>query len=352
MSSAENRSPESPASDRDAPSATRSPGFGAPPTWRRVTPSATGLGTAESIAVVLGYYNGDRFLTEQVRSIARQTHPAVELFIADDASPTPVDEPSLRDIAGNRLPTYLARAQANRGLVRNFLQGLAAVPPRFEYFAFSDQDDIWYADKLERAVAVMRECSPDTPALYCARTAITDATGTRHGGLSPLIERAPSFTNALLENIAGGNTMVFNRAARDLIVRSSLNQAVTWHDWWCYQIVAGAGGVVHYDSRPCLSYRQHESNFIGANGGWRARIVRIQGLLDGEYQRWNRANIAALQANRRRITPANQARLEHFAAAVDAGLPHRLWLFRQSGAHRQHRLQNMAVWIGVLLHRV
>ena len=33
----------------------------------------------------------------------------------------------------------------------------------------------------------------------------------------PLFERAPDFRNALVQSIAGGNTMVFNRAARDLL---------------------------------------------------------------------------------------------------------------------------------------
>ena len=320
--------------------------------WRTITRAGTGPAAADTVAVLLGYYNGNRFLAEQVESIARQTHRPVELFIADDASPTSVDDEQLRRIADDRLPVYLSRAQENRGFVRNFLEGLAAVPPRFEYFAFSDQDDIWHPDKLERAVAFLHECPPDTPALYCARTAITDATCMEDRGCSPLFERPPSFANALLQNIAGGNTMVFNRAARDLIVQCSSGQAVICHDWWCYQIVAGAGGIVHYDSRPCLSYRQHASSLIGANNGWRERMVRIRGLLNGQYRHWNRLNIAALQANRQRLTPDNQIRLDRFAAARDAGLPRRLRLFRQSGAHRQHLLQNMALWVALLLRRV
>ena len=320
--------------------------------WRTITRARTDPAAADTVAVLLGYYNGSRFLAEQVESIARQTHQPLEVFIADDASSTPVDDEQLRRTANNRLSIHLARAQENRGFVRNFLEGLAAVSSCFDYFAFSDQDDIWHPDKLERAVAFLRDCPPDTPTLYCARTAIIDATCTKDRGHSPLFERPPSFANALLQNIAGGNTMVFNRAARDLIAQSSSGQTLIWHDWWCYQIVAGAGGIVHYDSRPCLSYRQHASSLIGANNGWRERMVRIQGLLNGQYQHWNRVNIAALQANRQRLTPNNQIRLDRFAAARDARLPRRLRLFRQSGAHRQRLLQNIALWVALLLHRV
>ena len=59
--------------------------------------------------------------------------------------------------------------------------------------------------------------------------------------------------------------MVFNRAAKNLIVEASLNTPVVSHDWWCYQIVTGAGGHVMYDPEPCLKYRQHGKNQIGAN---------------------------------------------------------------------------------------
>lgn len=320
--------------------------------WQPITPARAQATRAGAVAVVLGYYNGNHFLPDQVRSIAGQTHRPVELFITDDASPEPVDERPLSALAGDSLPIHLRRMPSNQGFVRNFVDGLAAVPESFEYFAFSDQDDIWYPEKLSRAVARLQAYPPETPALYCARTCITDVTAAHERGLSPLFKRPPSFANALLQNIAGGNTMVFNRAARDLIVETSDGQAIICHDWWCYQIVTGAGGTVVYDERPCLAYRQHPSSIIGANNSARERLVRILGLLNGRYRGWNHVNTRALLANRDRLTPTNQMRLDRFAASRRARLPSRLQLFYQSGAYRQPRSQNAALWGALLLNRI
>ncbi len=45
-----------------------------------------------------------------------------------------------------------------------------------------------------------------------------------------------------MQSIAGGNTMVFNRATRDLLVRTAAAKPVA-HDWWLYQLVSGTGGL-------------------------------------------------------------------------------------------------------------
>jgi hypothetical protein len=52
--------------------------------------------------------------------------------------------------------------------------------------------------------------------VYCSRTILVDVNGNQIG-CSPLFTKKPSFANALVQSIAGGNTMVFNKKARDLI---------------------------------------------------------------------------------------------------------------------------------------
>ena len=68
-------------------------------------------------------------------------------------------------------------------------------------------------------------------------------------GLSPFHGRPPGFRNALIQNIAGGHTMVMNRAAREILIDSGVRDAFL-HDWWTYMIVSGAGGRVFYDLHP------------------------------------------------------------------------------------------------------
>jgi len=45
-----------------------------------------------------------------------------------------------------------------------------------DYFAFSDQDDVWLPDKLAHAVAALGEVAADRPALYfCDRTLVDES---------------------------------------------------------------------------------------------------------------------------------------------------------------------------------
>ncbi len=126
----------------------------------------------------------------------------------------------------------------------------------------SDQDDIWHEDKLSRAVKVLSDISYETPALYCSRTKLVNERNIEIG-LSPLFRCTPEFRNALVQNIGSGNTMVFNHAARRLMleVGSGINPVV--HDWFLYMVISGCGGVVIYDLGPSLRYRQHAANLIG-----------------------------------------------------------------------------------------
>src|SRR5207249_955486 len=73
-------------------------------------------------------------------------------------------------------------------------------------YAFCDQDDIWEPDRLESAIGWMQTHDATTPLMYCSRTATMTETGNLVGH-SPLFSRPPSFRNALVQSIAGGNTI-------------------------------------------------------------------------------------------------------------------------------------------------
>ena len=146
--------------------------------------------------------------------------------------------------------------------------------------------------------------------------------------------------------------MVFKKAPRDLIVRASANVDVVAHDWWCYQIVSGAGGQVIYDPEPSLFYRQHGNNLVGSNNSWRARLMRIKDLFQGKFRRWNDTNLEALIRNKDLLTKENQATLDGFVAARDASFFRRLALLRRAGIYRQTAFGNMGLVMGVLIKKV
>ncbi|MEO0915515.1 MAG: glycosyl transferase, partial [Pseudomonadota bacterium] len=183
-------------------------------------------------------------------------------------------------------------------------------------------------------------------------TTICDA-ALRPIGTSPHFRQPPSFENALTQNIGGGNTMVLNRAALDLLqdTLAHAEQAVA-HDWWCYQLVSGAGGRIIYDPDPHVLYRQHIGNEIGANGSLHAKLRRLGALLSGEYRRWNSKNLSGLRKCRHWLTPASRDVLDRFEAVQNGPLPSRLHALKASGLYRQTRAGQAALWAACFLKKL
>jgi len=308
--------------------------------------------TNDRVAVVLGFYDGIKYLPEQLRSIFAQSHRDLEIFISDDNSSSEIDFDALNLSSEDARKVHISSRNQNTGFVFNFLNALGSIDDSYAYFAFSDQDDVWHQEKLKDALAVLKKYPENVPALYCARTVITDESCQADLGTSPLFKKPPSFANAIVQNIGSGNTMVFNKAARDLVVSSSAGTEVVFHDWWCYQIISGAGGVIHYDSKPCLKYRQHSSNLIGSNNNSLARILRIRGLFKGNIRKWNDINLAALVKNQHLLTSENQRILSDFIAARKSSLLRRLYLFKRTGIYRQTFFSNLGLLLGLFINKV
>jgi hypothetical protein len=180
---------------------------------------------------------------------------------------------------------------------------------------------------------------------------VTDA-GLRPLGPSLRFRRQPGFGNALVQCIGGGNTMVMNAAARALVARSADRVAPVCHDWWCYQLVSGAGGTVVHDPEPCLFYRQHGANQLGANLGARAAARRLAAALGGRFAGWNTVNLAALAEVEGELTPQNRQLLREFAALRSLRGARALAALCQSGLWRQTRAGTLSLYGAALLGRL
>jgi glycosyltransferase involved in cell wall biosynthesis len=303
------------------------------------------------VAVLMCTMQGQQFLAEQLNSIATQTYPTWEIWASDDGS-----DDHTRSIlkyyrehwGEDRMSIHAGPAE---GSTANFLSLTCRADINTEFFAYSDQDDVWEADKLERAVKWLQTVPRHIPALYGSRTQLVDERN-QYIGYSPLFTRSPSFGNALVQNVAGGNTMVFNRAARDLLRRAGDQMQVVAHDWWAYQVISGCGGRVHYDAYPTVRYRQHDDNQVGANTSWGARLVRLRLLLKGRFRKWNDLNIKALMSIRPLLTDENRSVLDGFAASRNGSMLQRAWGLWDSGLYRQTVVGNVALVLGSLLRKI
>jgi len=309
------------------------------------------VGPPAKVAILLCTYRGQQYLAEQLDSFAAQTHADWQAWASDDGSKDGTQE-ILAKYQGNWPAGRLTVLQGpGRGLVTNFMSLACKGEIEADYFAYSDQDDVWEADKLERAVQWLSGISAGTPALYCARTRLVD-TQDREIGLSPLFSKPPGFANALIQSIAGGNTMVFNRAARALLQDAGAQLPVVVHDWWTYMLVTGCGGQVFYDATPSLRYRQHDGNVIGMNDSWLARIKRLGMQWQGRFRQWNDIHIDALRNLEHRLTPENRAILKRFVELREMSLLPRLLNLHRSGIYRQTALGNITLFIAAIFRKI
>lgn len=306
--------------------------------------------TSPEVIILLALYNGAPNLREQLDSFATQTHRDWGLLISDDGSSDEGPEIARHFAVEMRQPVDIKPGPC-RGFAQNFLSLLHAAGHGPRYAALSDQDDVWMADKLERSLRALRDVPEGVPAMYCSRTWVWDsATGEKR--LSHMHGREPNFKNALVQNIAGGNTIVLNRAALDL-VQAAVDEAsdIVCHDWWLYQMVTGTGGRMIYDPEPTLFYRQHSGNQIGANTTTLASLTRIALIMTGRFRGWNARNVAALRRSAHRFTPENRRILNRFAAARQQGLARRMAMLHRSGVHRQTPGGNAGLWLAALLNK-
>ncbi len=305
----------------------------------------------QRVAVLLGTKDGAAFIAEQLESLLAQSHPHIDLWVSDDGS---------TDGTTDLIRAWQARWHKGRlTLMEGPRRGFAAnfrsmiVDPRIDAdcYAFCDQDDVWEPDRLESALRWIETLDAATPLLFCSRTATISETGTAEGH-SPLFGQPPSFRNALVQSIAGGNTMMINRTARDLLAKASARTEFVSHDWWAYLIVTAAGGIVRYDPRPLVRYRQHAANLVGANVSWKARLSRLARLSRGEFAGWTDTNLGGLAVNRDILTKDAAACLGLFIRARRGNVVRRLRLLRRSGVYRQTFLGTLGLYLAFLWRRI
>lgn len=310
-----------------------------------------GIAPLTHVTIFMCTFNGEQFLGQQLDSIASQTFSNWSVIVSDDGSTDATLEilQRYRDNWGEG--KLIVRQGPRRGFAANFLSVTCSVRNRSHFYAWADQDDIWRNNKLETALSVMHRHPSNTPLLYSARTELIDGAGNSIG-FSPAFERAPSFANALVQSIGGGNTMVFNSQTHDLLLQAGPELDVVAHDWWVYLLVAGAGGGVVHDLTPTLLYRQHEANIIGSNTGWRARVVRLRTMFNGRSRSWNDRNIAALDSVSSRLSAESGVRFEWFKKARSSKLIKRFLYLKRCGVYRQTALGNLGLFLAALLGKL
>lgn len=303
------------------------------------------------ICILMAAYNGEKFIAEQLQSIEDQTHKNWRLVISDDGSndnTLAIAKQFQQKWGSDRLEI---RQGPQQGFCQNFLSMACDTTIHADLYAFSDQDDIWMSDKLERAVSYFdKNNESQLPRAYGTRTQIVDD-ALKPLGLSPDFTLPRSFRNALVQSISGGNTQVFNFIAKQLLEKAGLQKVIS-HDWWLYQLVKGAGGMFYYDPAPSLLYRQHADAVLGSNNSIRSRIERLRYVFNGRFKQWNDINYTALCNIRHLLSKDNQDILDIFGRFRGARLKDRIRLLEVCGLYRQTWQGTLSLWLAAIINKI
>ena len=231
------------------------------------------------IHILLSTYNGTKYLTEQLDSIFSQTCPNLRLYIRDDGSTDGTrellssyrkehPESAERMILLPDDPLHPEAPNENLGYMGSFWRLLETVPEA-EYYAFADQDDVWFPEKTQKCLDLLRETGEEIPHLAFSSYYYTDE---NLNILHPAPE--PSLPLGLKDVMfyvpIFGFSMVFNHALRQAALVTGDRKELP-HDTWLQMIAAGCGKI-SYEKTPLAYYRRHGSAVTKSNASLPAAI--------------------------------------------------------------------------------
>ncbi|KKF42412.1 hypothetical protein AF63_05115 [Streptococcus uberis Ab71] len=218
------------------------------------------------IDIIMGTYNGEEFINDQIHSILENSYKDIKLIIRDDGS-----RDNTENVINNFLKQYpdkiilISDNQKGLGAKGNFFELLKYV--KSDYVMFCDQDDYWFPEKIEKAFVKIsnleKEFGANTPIVVGSKVCITDSL------LNPIEKQYMqikknklSLNYLLVENQFPGCTLIFNKATLNLM-RLIDSSKIEMHDWVCI-LLAKTYGVLDYIDEPLMYYRQHSTNVSGA----------------------------------------------------------------------------------------
>tara|TARA_B110000090_G_scaffold180160_1_gene204895 strand:- start:26 stop:889 length:864 start_codon:yes stop_codon:yes gene_type:complete len=221
-------------------------------------------GPEVTAAVLLSTYNGEQYLSEQLDSLVAQTHKTLAIHIRDDGS-TDGTLDIIRDYQARFPDIFTLYLGANIGSSGSFCWLLENIEA--DMYFFCDQDDVWYADKIE--CHLRRYQNLLKPEMVFSDLEILEKTsGAERKTLLGLQKMNPYYliggvTRILCQNPVAGCAMSLNHAAKKQILSLGQMPEKVVHDHW-FAIIATLYGDVFYLPEPLVKYRLHASNQVGS----------------------------------------------------------------------------------------
>lgn len=219
------------------------------------------------LAILMATYNGESYISEQIESILSQTYRNWTLYVKDDLS---MDSTLsiVRKYAAIDDRIVLLDSVDKCGAKGNFTSMMEGIDA--DYYMFSDQDDVWLPNKVEKSISALQELEAKYPNLplivHTDLKVVNESLSTICPSLWQMFRIEPSLLNTF-DRLGGhclvtGCTMAFNKKAKS--VSLPMSDAAIMHDVWMALKVYKEKGIIEYISDPTILYRQHGHNTLGA----------------------------------------------------------------------------------------
>lgn len=218
------------------------------------------------ILVILTTYNGAKYIKEQIQSILDQVSIYVDIRIYDDVSKDDTIE-VINLFSNDKRVHLLENKTATGNAAHNFFNGIEdtseALFHKYDYVAFSDQDDIWLPNKLKAATEMLIK---DQSSLYMSNLIMwEEKTNNKNIIKKSYPQKKYDF---LFEGGSAGCTYVFtSKFCIDLKKQIELVKYKEWkffsHDWFVYFFARINDYKVSIDSNSYILYRIHDNNVYG-----------------------------------------------------------------------------------------
>jgi len=218
----------------------------------------------KSVDILLATYNGEKYLKEQIESILNQTYSDFRLLISDDCSSDNTKE-ILKEYKKKDSRIVLYFQQENLGVIKNFEFLLNKVESKF--YMFSDQDDIWKKDKIEKSINKLEETDSDL--VYTDLEVVDENLNVTYKsywklkGFYRKIKNYNNFESLYLNNFVTGCTIISKKSLIKGFLPLPNTSKYVLHDYWIPLIISQKGKIT-YIEEPLIMYRQHKNNKIGS----------------------------------------------------------------------------------------
>lgn len=204
------------------------------------------------VLVLMTTYNGQDYVAEQIESILSQRDVEVTLRISDDRSSDGTYR-ILEGYADSDDRVHISLNSRNLGCNANFMQLIhAADASAYDFFAISDQDDVWHPDKLAIAASHI-SANTSRPELYYAGVNNVTSDGVLLGNEYEQYRKvaAKPLSLLLVQNWALGCTTLFNAPLLKLLQSYEGVDFGRVYDAWIHAVCLYCGGYVYGDLSHC-----------------------------------------------------------------------------------------------------